>query len=154
MKSKCRPDYAKLYPGTTISAEVLDALKKGDRKEEYLAYDLKRERWIIDREARTAKCISSREDSLDRLVEENRQFADDGESVESAAVKNVMLKKLRSCLDLLAAEERVLIDALFFENDGEGNSGSVVAQRYGVTQQAINKRLHRILRKLKNFLEN
>jgi hypothetical protein len=56
-RNKFRPDYAKLYPGIHISAEVMAVLKKGDRKEEYQEYDLKRKIWEIDQDTQTAKCM-------------------------------------------------------------------------------------------------
>ena len=153
-RRKHKPDYSKLYPGAIIDAEVAGALVRSDRKMEYQEHDIKRETWKIDAEAGTVKIIPSREDSLDRLLEAAHQFPQEGESVEDMAEKTVMLEKLRLSLGLLASKDRELIDALFFENDGEGVTETNYANRCGVSQQAVNRLLHRVLRKLKNFLEN
>ncbi len=153
-KRKHRPDYSKLYPGTPIDAEVAGVLVRSDRKMEYQERDIKRETWKINHDAETVKIIPSREDSLDRLLDAAHQFPQDSESVEDTAEKTVMLDKLRLCLELLAPKDRELIDALFFENDGKGVSETTYANRCGVSQQAVNRLLHRVLRKLINFLEN
>ncbi len=89
-------------------------LEQSDRKMEYQQYDLKTERFRVHYAAQTVICIPSREDSYDRLLEENRQFAADGESVEDAAVKTVLIEKMLKCLTLLNQGERDLITALFF----------------------------------------
>ena len=134
-----------------VSEVVYKAYKKGGRKMEYMEYDMKRETWEISQERQSAKCIPSREDSYERLIGEDKQFAQDDESVENAAIKNIMLDKLPSCLDRLDEDERALIDALFFENDGEGISETALAARYGITRQAIHRRLLRVLRKLEKY---
>ena len=59
--------------------------------------------------------IPSREDSLDRLVDENaRQFSDEQESVESMVLHKLEVDRLHTALSLLTPEERALIQALFF----------------------------------------
>jgi RNA polymerase sigma factor (sigma-70 family) len=152
-KNKYRPDYKKEYPGVFISDEVLATLKKSDRKTEYLEYDLKSEKWEIDQTAQTAKCIPSREDSYERLLEEEHQFAGDGESVEDEAHKNILLEKLRLCLGQLSPNERELIDALFFSNGGSGMTEREYAVLSGIPQQTISDRKLRLLKKLKKLLE-
>ena len=94
--------------------------------------------------------LPSREDSLDRLMEENaRQFAANSESVEDVVCRKLMADKLHTALMQLTKEERDLIYALFFDEKTE----SEVAKSLGVSQQAIHKRKNRILKKLKNFFE-
>ena len=64
---------------------------QGDRKMRYFENDLKTERFVLGEEGQVVQIIPSREDSLDRLVDENaQQFSDEQESVES-----VVLHKLR-----------------------------------------------------------
>jgi DNA-directed RNA polymerase specialized sigma24 family protein len=153
-RNKFSPDYAKMYPDTHISAEVMAVLKKGDRKEEYQQYDLKSESWKIDQDAQTAKCIPSREDSLDRLLEEDKQFAHGGESVEDATIKKMMLDKLPSCLDRLDGDERALIDALFFGNGGAGMTEREYAELHNVPCSTIHSRKKNILATLHKLMKN
>ena len=94
--------------------------------------------------------IPSREDSLDRLVDENaRQFSDEQESVESMALHKLEVDRLHTALSLLTPEERALIQALFFDERKE----SELAVELGISQPAVYKRKMKILKKLKIFLE-
>lgn len=149
IRSIYRPDYSKLYPDTPISDKIMAELKASNYKIEYQEYDLKRERWKIDQTTQTVKRIPSREDSYDRLLEEDRQFAQDGESVEDMAVKNIMLEKLPFCLDLLNENDRWIIDELFYGNKTEIE----VAEILGVHQSTVSRRLSRILAKLRRYME-
>ncbi len=63
---------------------------------------------------------------------------------------DMMLEKLRDVLPLLSDAERKLIQEHFFEGIPE----TKLADTYGVTQQAISKRIKKICGKLKEFLEN
>ena len=143
-------NYSKLYPNTQISAEVMAALIQSDRKIKYQEYDRKSERWKIDQEAQTAVCIPSCEDSFERLAGEDKQFASDGESVEDAVIKSILLDKLRLCLDRLDEEERALIDALFYDELTIREYAALV----GTSRSSIERRKQKILSMLKNFLEN
>ena len=68
------PDFRKLYP--EASEEVIAVLRTTERKMQYQEYDLKAGRTIIDQESRTVEQIHSREDSYERLLEQNVQFAE------------------------------------------------------------------------------
>lgn len=142
-----KTDYRKKYPG--VSEEIITVLEQSDRKLEYQQYDLKTERIRIHYTEQTVSCIPSREDSYDRLMEEDRQFAVDDESVEDAAVKTLMIEKMLDCLKLLTPEERTLIVGLFFN----GKSERQLAKITGVPQRTINDRKNKILGKLKKLME-
>lgn len=82
-RDKYHINYEKLYPGIEIPPEVLSVLRKGDRKEEYQEVDLKQERFVYDPETKTAHFIPGREDSYERLVEdEKRQFSNEDPTPE------------------------------------------------------------------------
>ncbi|NCB52414.1 MAG: sigma-70 family RNA polymerase sigma factor [Clostridia bacterium] len=144
---KKKTDYRKKYP--ELSDEIINVLEQSDRKMEYQQYDLKTERFRIHYIEQTVICVPSREDSYDRLLEENRQFAADDESVEDTAVKTLMIQKMLECLKLLSPEERSLITGLFFE----GKSERQLAKQTGVPQRTINDRKNKILKKLKILME-
>jgi len=143
-------NYSKLYPNTQISAEVMAVLNQSDRKIKYQEYDRKSETWKIDQETQTAVCIPSREDSFERLAGEDKQFVSDGESVEDAVIKSILLDKLRLCLDRLDEDERALIQALFYDE--------LTIREYaalsGASRSSIVRRKQKILSMLKNLLEN
>ena len=70
-RDKYHPNYKELYPGIQNRPEILDTLKKSDRKMEYMEVDLKRGTFIYDGEKQIAKFIPSREDSYDQMISED-----------------------------------------------------------------------------------
>ena len=134
-----------------VTDEVYRAYMRGDRKIRYFENDLKTERFVLGKDGQVIQIIPSREDSLDRLVEENaRQFPDEQESVESMVLHKLEVDKLHTALSLLTPEERALIQALFFEERSE----SELAVALGISQPAVYKRKMKILKKLKLLLES
>jgi hypothetical protein len=112
-----KTNYREKYPD--LSDEIIEVLEKSDRKMEYQQYDLKIERYRIDSLTGIVTYLPSREDSYERLLEENRQFAADAEGVEDAAVKAVMIEKMLAYLKRLTPKEQELITELFFRSKSE-----------------------------------
>lgn len=134
-----------------VTEEVYAAYMKGDRKMRYFEKDLKTERFLLDENGQLRQIIPSREDSLDRLMEDNaEQFADQHESVEDQVFRKISLEQLYEALQRLTDAERSLIYALFFEEQTESQVGKIL----GITRQAVHKQKTRLLKKLKFFLEN
>ena len=134
-----------------VTEEVYRAYMRGDRIIRYFENDLKTERFVLGKDGQVIQIIPSREDSLDRLVDENaQQFPDEQESVESVVLHKLEEDRLHTALSLLAPEERALIQALFFEERSE----SELAAALGISQPAVYKRKMKILKKLKLLLES
>lgn len=134
-----------------VSEEVYTAYMKGDRKIRYFESDLKTERTILDKDGHVIRIIPSREDSLDRLMDDNAaQFADQHESVEDEVFRKLSIEQLYKALARLNEAEQRLVYALFFSGQTEQQFG----QALGITQQAVHKQKDKILRKLKFFLES
>ena len=134
-----------------VTDEVYAAYMRGDRKMRYFENELKTERFVLGKEGQVVQIIPSREDSLDRLVDENaQQFPDEQESVESVVLNKLEVDRLHTALSLLTPEERALIQALFFEERSE----SELAAALGISQPAVYKRKMKILKKLKLLLES
>jgi len=136
-----------LYPGVHINDEVLSVLKKSDRKMEYQEYDLKVERPVKDADGIVIALLPAREDSLERLLESEMQFVSGGYSLEELIEAREEVDELYRCLDLLNADERALIDALFFD----GLTEREYADRIGRSQPSVHERKRRILAKIRNF---
>ena len=134
----------------TASEEVIAVLRQGERRLQYLEYDLKVERFVLDETKQVAFFIPSKEDSLERLIETDVQFIDEGTSVEETAIKAVMVEQLKGSLELLSVDEIEMINALFYQ----GFTEREYAKNTGVPQKTINDRKLRTLRKLKKLLEN
>ena len=115
-----RVDYLKIYPCLKERPDVLEVLKKSDRKMKYMEVDLKSEQRRKNAENGAESYVPSKEDSLERLVYSAKcQFADDAEGVEDAVIRKDNLFRLRAALDQLSEEERALIHALFFDERSE-----------------------------------
>ena len=133
-----------------VTDEVYMAYTQGDRKMRYFENDLKTERFVLGKEGQMVRVIPSREDSLDRLVDENaQQFSDEQESVESVVLHKLEVDKLHTALAMLTPEEQALIQALFFEEKTERQ----YAEELGVYRNAIHVRKTKTLKKLKKLLE-
>ncbi|WP_329886551.1 hypothetical protein [Pseudoramibacter faecis] len=133
-----------------VTEEVYQVYMQGDRKMRYFETDLKTERIILAKDGTVQRVIPSREDSLDRLIDDNaRQFSDTGESVEDAVLRKLAEDELHRALEKLTDEEYSLIHALFFE----GKSIRAYAQELGGYPNAVHKRMKCILKKLKAFLK-
>lgn len=116
-----------------------------ERKEEYFSYDLKTEKFQKD----TATFLPSREDSYERLMEQDRQFATPGKSVEQLALEHLETERIRFCLAQLADEERKLISLLFYQEKTEQEVGNMLH----ISHQAVNKRKQALLLKLRKIFE-
>ena len=149
-RDKYHINYEKLYPGIEIPPEVLSVLRKGDRKEEYQEVDLKQERFVYDPETKPAHFIPGREDSYERLVEdEKRQFSNEDPTPEEHLMRSIENELLRQAVALLKEDERQLILLRFWQECSQ----SQVAELLGLSQQAVSYRERNILGKIKKFLK-
>lgn len=141
------PDFRKLYP--EASEEVIAVLRTTERKMQYQEYDLKTERTVIDPKTQSIRVIPSREDSYERLLEQDVQFVGENQT-EEMVIQNMQVEQLYKALSLLSEDERYLIRQLFFEERTERD----LAEELKIYHNAVYKRKNRILKKLKNILEN
>ena len=149
MKNKYRvPDFRNIYPGA--SEEVIEVLRRTERKMQYQQRDLKAENYEINQKEEKAICISSREDSLDRLLDLEHQITKEQPSVEEEAIRAVMFEELHHAIQMLTKEEQELVELLYFDEKSERD----IAQKKGICHNAIHKRKLRILHKLKKNLKN
>ena len=116
-----------------------------ERKEEYFSYDLKTEKFQKD----TASFLPSREDSYERLLEKDRQFAAPGKNVEQLALEHLEAEQIRFCLAQLNEDEQELIFLLFYQEKTEQEVGNILH----ISHQAVNKRKRVLLLKLRKIFE-
>lgn len=145
-----REKYYILLDGQTfeVSRELYEVYYKGRRKEKYFTQDLKQEHTRVDQETGQITVIPSREDSYERLLEAEKQFAEDAEDIEDVAIRAVMLEKLTAALHTLTDEEKTIIHALFYQEVGEVE----LAKRMGIPRTTLRSRKDKILKKLKELL--
>ena len=92
--------------------------------------------------------------SLDTLAREKYggeiMIPDTTENVEMQVERKLMLENLKACILLLPDESQKIIFLRFYENLTEEQIGEI----YGITQQAVSKRIGRIIEKIKKLLKN
>ena len=131
-----------------VSRDLYEAYYKGRRKEKYFTHDLKQEHTKVDKETGQITIIPSREDSYERLLAAEKQFEEETEDIEDAAIRAVMLEKLNKALHTLTNEETVIIHALFYQEVSEVE----LAKRLGIPRTTLRSRKDKILNKLKKLL--
>lgn len=129
-----------------VSEQVFQEYHHFDRKEEYFTYDLKTEGFTCDQEAQTAFFTPSREDSYERLLEANSQFAEDEPTTEEQAFLSLWVETL---LSTLTEQERFIISEVVLKQRTERE----VSAELHISQNTLNYHKNRALRKLRNFLE-
>ncbi len=142
------PDFRKMYPDA--SDEVIAVLRQTERKMQYQEYDLKTDHIRINQKKKTVTYIPSREDSLERLLSIDKQFSAEQPSVEDEVICSMVYKQLHEALQLLTEDERCLIVQLYFLEKTERE----LAKLMTLSQNSINKRRHKVLKKLRALLEN
>ena len=137
-----------------VSEAVYKAYAAGSRKMRYMELDLKCDRVLQDEggravldENRLPVVLPEREISLDKLMIEDWDFPSSEPLPEDIVMERFEIETLYKCLNRLDADERTLIDALFFD----GLTEQEYADLIGVTQKTVNNRKHRILSKMKNY---
>ena len=119
-------------------------------KEVYCAYyrTERHARTLDEKDVRNGKVSYSDLDTEDILGEEMVPDLD-AESVEDTAIGNGLLQELHQCLSQLPLEEQKLIHALYFQELTERE----YARQIKLSQKAVNKRRHKILRKLRAMMK-
>lgn len=147
--SKYFPDYEKLYPEIKSRPDILEVLRSSDQKMRYAEYDLKTGRFFANLEQQTALFLPSKEDSVERIIDEEKtEFVDPSDSVEDQLLLQEQCDYLYRAMAFLTDEERSLVTELYFQNKSE----STYAREHGLSQKAVNKRRKKVLLKLKKIL--
>ena len=129
----------------SVSDEVCELYHKTARKARYFAKELKYRKIRVDAKNESVLYVPAREDSLDRLMDDNgEQFSD--KSVQDEACFAIMCDALHQALSQLDVQERELIQALYFEQKTERQWASEI----GVPRMTMHDQKVRVLEKLKN----
>ena len=119
-------------------------------KEDYEEYYRQRNRQIyIDRRASRNGDVSYNALTTDEFNGEDILIAEQPDVCDTV-VESIMTDKLKEAILKLTDEEQLLIYRHYYADI----PGTELAEIYGVSQQAISKRIAKIREKLKNFLEN
>ena len=89
-----------------VSEEIYQVYYQFARKERYFSEDLKREQLLYDTEQQIVVLLPSREDSYERLLEQDRQFSDPNAATpEDDAIKADLLDRLAQALHMLSDDD-------------------------------------------------
>lgn len=144
------PDYSMLYPGVEITPEVMQVLRQSDRKMRYMEFELKHGSFVQNLQTQTVSFTPSREDSLERICEEEpMDFISSALTPEEAAIHNDELDRLRRALKKLNPKERELVHALFVDCLTERE----YAKQICFSQKTVCKRWQRVREKIKTLME-
>ena len=88
--------------------------------------------------------------SFEECVENGVQFPNYKEDVLDNLIEDEEIKSVRAALSCLSDTQRWLVTEIFYKN----RSQTEIAEELGVSKVAINGRLERIFKKMKNFLES
>ncbi|MCM1166290.1 MAG: sigma-70 family RNA polymerase sigma factor [Ruminococcus sp.] len=128
-----------------VSEEIYRYLIQSDRHIRYIEEDLKRNTYIIDSKNEKVTVIPKREQSLDRLLEFGKDFADTESDFQDETILKIMLEE---ALAKLNEKERYLIVQLFYCNRTERD----LAYELKISQSTLHDNKHRILCKLHEIL--
>ena len=129
-----------------VSEQVYWTYHHYGRKEEYFTYDLKTEKVSCDQEAQTVAFTPSREDSYERLLEANQQFASAGPSPEKEAIASIWLEDL---MRGLSSEERDIITQLYVLDRTERQASAAL----GWVLSTFHRRKLALLKKFRALLQ-
>lgn len=134
-----------------VSEEIYRAYYQLARKERYFSEDLKREKLFYDSERKIAVLLPGREDSYERLLEQNEQFSDPAtETPEKAAIKADLMDRLERALYTLSDDERMIIRELFYLEKTERQASASLH----IPLSTFHGRKRMILKKLRTLIEN
>lgn len=129
-----------------VSKEVYAEYHRSKRQERYFTKDLKRERMSIDQDRETITFIPGREDSYERLLDMDRQFAVPGELLEDKVIREILLEK---ALKTLTSEEQELIRELYYLDKTERQ----VSEALHIAKSTLHYQRDQILSKLRKLLD-
>ena len=117
--------------------------RKTKRQERYLLYEK-------DYRHNHKRIISFDEGVID--IDKSRMLADEKSDINYVLSQRELHKTLLNALDSLSMAERTIIDECFFE-DAKRLSYEELGKRHNVSRQVYTRKLQRILRKLRQLIE-
>lgn len=129
-----------------VTEEFYKEYYKMIRREKYMQNDIKVGHIEVEMEKQKVFFISSKEDSIERLMDQGSDFYD-GQAVEDIACDKAMLFILQKAMQELNYEEQELIRKLYYKN----LTVREVAEQEKISHVAIIKRHKKILEKLKKY---
>lgn len=131
--NKYYPNYEQIYSGVDIQPEVMRVLRSSDRKMRYMERGLKTEQIVEDPKTHALTVLPQREDSLERMVEEERrQFVSD-DNLEEEILLRDDIRMLRKAIHKLKQDYRRVLYYRYWKDLTQAE----VAKQLSMTQQGV-----------------
>ena len=130
-----------------VHEEIYKEYYKMARRERYMENDIKVGRIDVNKESGVTTFIASKEDSIDRLMEQGADFAD-GKSIEDIVCDKVMLLILQEAMVELSRDEQDFIKNVYYKK----LTVREIAKNENVSHVAIVKRHKKVINKLRRLL--
>lgn len=130
----------------TVSEEFYKEYYKMARRERYMQNDIKVGCIDVDMDNQKVTFVDSKEDSIERLMEQGSDFAD-VQAVEDIVCDKAMLLILQQAMKELDNEEREIIDALYYKDLTTRETGD----RINKSHVTVGKKHKKILEKLRKY---
>lgn len=129
-----------------VSEEIYKEYYRMNRRERYMEQDIKVGRIAVDPIAKSFEFIPSKEDSINRLMDQGDDFKDE-QMIEDILCDKATLLILQEAMAALNEEEQELIQAIYYKN----LTVREVAKEENVSHVAVVKRHKKVLEKLKKY---
>ena len=129
-----------------VSEQIYKEYFKMARREKYMENDIKVGRTHVDLKSGVTTFIPSKEDSIQRLMDQGKDFSD-GQAIEDIICDKAMLFILKDAITELNHKEQELIDDLYYKN----LTVRQAAEKENISHVAIVKRHKKILEKIKKY---
>ena len=148
-RNKYFPNYQNIYPELIDRPDILKFLNQSDQKIKYMEVDLKQNEFIQDLDKKVAILLPSKEDSLERLQEEEHCQFPDEQDIEAQMLTLEEIDRLYVFIAGLEKDEQELLFLRYWKELTQ----TEVAKYFSVSQPTICYREKRILQKLKRLME-
>lgn len=129
-----------------VSEEVYKEFYRMDRRERYMEKDIKVGRIDVDSNSETVDFIPSKEDSINRLMDQGADFKDE-QMIEDILCDKATLLILQEAMVELNQKDQELIQSLYYKD----LTVREVAKEKNISHVAVIKRRNKVLDKLKKY---
>ena len=143
------PDYEQIYSGVEIQPEVMRVLRASDRKMRYMERGIKTERVTEDPATHAVTVLPQREDSLERLIEEDRKQFASADDLEEQVLFRERIDLIRKAVRKLKENYRRILYYRYWKDLTQEE----IAQKLSMTQQGVSYLERKALLQLRAMLK-
>ena len=143
------PNYEQIYSGVKIQPEVMRVLRASDRKMRYMERGIKTERVTEDPATHAVTVLPQREDSLERLIEEDRKQFASADDLEEQVLFRERIDLIRKAVRKLKENYRRILYYRYWKDLTQEE----IAQKLSMTQQGVSYLERKALLQLRAMLK-